>query len=317
MQRPGILAIVGATATGKSSLGLALAGAIGGEIVNADALQVYRGLDIGTAKPTPEERRRVPHHLIDLLDPEEPWSAGEFARRARPVLDEIRGRGRLPVVVGGSGFYVHALLRGLAPLPPRQPQVRRELERRMEADGLASLRRELERLDPATAARLAPGDRQRIVRALEVVLATGRPLSQWQAEAPPAELRPAALRVGLTLPRAILYDRIGARVHRMIECGWVEEVAGLLRRGVDPAAPAFQAIGYRQIVCHIRGERALDVAVRDIVLATRRFAKRQETWFRNKEPEVIWLRAGDEGRLLARVLRLASRARPWRGHGEA
>jgi len=284
-----ILAIVGATATGKSELALRLAEAAGGEIVNADALQVYRGLEIGTAKPSAAQRARVPHHLIDLLDPSEPFSAGEFARRARAALREIDGRGRPALVVGGSGLYLRALVGGLAELPAPVPEVRAELERRRIAEGLAPLRAELERLDPPTAARLAAGDTQRTLRALEVVVATGRPLSSWLGGASGSAAPPLAVRkVGLTLPRAVLYDRIESRVREMIARGWLDEVRALLASGVGPECPAFQAIGYAQWVRHLAGELHFEAAVREIVVATRRYAKRQETWFR-READVEWL----------------------------
>ena len=284
---PPVLAIVGPTATGKSELGMRVAREVGGEIVNADALQVYRGLDVGTAKPTPEERREVPHHLIDLLDPQERFSAGEFARQGRRAIEAIRGRGRLPIVVGGSGFYLQALFEGLSPLPPADPELRRELARRAAEEGPETVHAMLARVDPATARRLPAGDVQRVVRALEVAITTGRPLSRWIAERPPGEDPLPAFRVALTLPRTLLYDRIAARVARMLAQGWVEEVRGLLDQGVDPEAPAFQAIGYRQIVRFVQGGWSLDEAVDETVRATRRFAKRQLTWFRN-EPEVRW-----------------------------
>jgi tRNA dimethylallyltransferase len=283
-----VLAIVGPTASGKSELGLRVARQAGGEIVNADALQVYRGLDVGTAKPSTEERREVPHHLIDLLDPEERFSAGEFARHGRQAIEEIRGRGRLPIVVGGSGFYLQALFEGLSPLPPSDPALRRERSRRAAEEGPEAGHAVLAAVDPATARRLAPADVQRVVRALEVAITTGRPLSRWIAERPAGEDPLPAVRVALTLPRTLLYDRIAARVARMLAQGWVEEVRDLLDRGVDPEAPAFQAIGYRQMVRFVRGEQSLDEAVADTVQATRRFAKRQLTWFRN-EADVRWL----------------------------
>jgi tRNA dimethylallyltransferase len=283
-----VLAIVGATATGKSALALRLAEATGGEIVNADALQVYRGLDVGTAKPTLEERRRVRHHLIDILDPVEPYSAGEFARRGRAALEEIGSRRRPALVVGGSGLYLRALEGGLAALPPADLRQRAELEARLARGGLAALRAELEVLDPPTAQRLAPGDTQRTLRALEVALATGRPLSSWLAQPPPAEDARLSLRkVGLTLPRAVLYDRIGSRVEVMVAQGWIDEVRGLLASGLERGCPAFQAIGYSQWVRHLNGELELERAIREIQTATRRYAKRQETWFR-REPSVEW-----------------------------
>ena len=296
-----VLAIVGPTATGKSALGMALAERLGGEILNADALQVYRGFDIGTAKPGAEERARVPHHLIDILEPHEPYSAGEFARRARETIAEIEGRGRLPIVVGGSGLYLRALFQGISPLPPGDPEVRQRLRERLTEEGLPALVQELWRLDPPTAARLKPGDTQRVLRALEVALVAGRPLSAFLTEQPFGAQRIAAINVGLTVPRSILYDQIAGRVARMVEGGWVEEVAGLLRQGLSPDLPAFQAIGYRQLVRHLRGDGSLDEAIGETVKATRRFAKRQETWFR-KESDVTWFSAQELEERIPRVI---------------
>jgi tRNA dimethylallyltransferase len=298
-----IIAVVGATATGKTDLGLRLAEALGGEIVNADALQAYRGLDVGTAKPTAEERARAPHHLVDVLEPTQRWSAGEFARQARQAIEEIHARGRWALVVGGSGFYLKALFEGLTPLPRAQPEIRAELKRREAEEGPEALHAELAAADPASAARLAPADRQRVVRALEVLRATGRPLSEWIA-AQPAPARPlSALHVGLTLPRGILYDRIAVRVAGMMQRGWLAEVQELLERGIGPSAPAFQAIGYRQLVRHVHGEITLEEAVADTVRATRRFAKRQQTWFR-REPQVRWFDPRDLSAGVSGVLEL-------------
>jgi len=314
MDRPPVLAVVGATATGKSTLGMALAERLRGEIVSADALQVYRGFDIGTAKPSLADRERVRHHLVDILDPHETYSAGEFARRARQAIVEIQGRGRLPIVVGGSGLYLRALFAGISPVPPGDPEVRRRLRERLGSAGLGSLREELASLDPATAARLSAGDTQRVLRALEVALVSGRPLSTWIAEQPFGTQGIAAIRVGLTLPRSILYDQIAGRVARMMEAGWGEEVAGLLRQGLSPGLPAFQAIGYRQLVRCLQGGRSLEQAVAEIVQETRRFAKRQETWFR-KEPDVTWFSALDLEQQLAGVLDYAKHRGIGRAYG--
>lgn len=302
-----VVAILGATATGKSAVALAVAEALGGEIVNADALQVYRGFDIGTAKPTAEERARVPHHLLDILEPSERFSAGEFARRARQVLAEIEERGSLALVVGGSGLYLRALLEGISPVPRGDPEVRRRLRRRLEREGLPALEAELAERDPATAARLAAGDTQRVLRALEVVLASGVPLSRWIERQPFGDQRLPALKIGLTLPRTILYDRIAARVVRMLDRGWLKEVEDLLKRGVEANLPAFQAIGYRQLVGHLRGEASLEEAVEEITRQTRRFAKRQETWFR-KEPEVVWVQADSPTEVTPRTLQIIERS---------
>lgn len=293
-----IITIVGPTAGGKSALALRLAEEYGGEIINADALQVYRGFDIGTAKPGPEERARVRHHLIDILEPTQRYSAGEFSRRARLAIDEIHGRGRLPIVVGGSGLYIRALHEGISPIPSGDKKLRQDLRKWVEKDGLLSLYEKLRELDPETAARLPPGDRQRILRALEVVLSSGKPLSQWIAAKPFGLKRLPALRIGLTLPRRVIYDRIARRMTRMVEAGWVEEVESLSTAGIPDDAPAFQAIGYRQILRFLRGELSLNAALEETVRATRRFAKRQETWFR-KEPDVRWFSPEElEGRKL-------------------
>ncbi len=289
---PPVLVIVGPTAVGKSALGLRLAEWLGGEIVSADALQAYRGLDIGTAKPTQEERAVVPHHLIDILEPYEDFSAGEFARRARQVIAEIESRHGMPVVVGGSGLYLRALLDGLSPIPAVEPSVREDLRQQLQRQGLPALLEELREVDPASAARLRPGDTQRVLRALEVSISTGRPFSAWISDRPVGEPSLEAVRVGLTLERGLLYDRVAHRVHRMIEAGWVEEVEQLLGQGLSPHLPAFQAIGYRQLAAHLTGELSLEDAIEETIRATRRFAKRQLTWFR-KEKEITWFSAED------------------------
>lgn len=289
-----VLAIAGATATGKSTLALALAERLGGEVVNADALQVYRGLDIGTAKPTAAERAGVPHHLIDILEPDERYSAGEFVRRARPAIEGIAAAGRVPIVVGGSGLYQRALVHGLAALPAVAPAVRAHLRERLRTEGLPRLRAELAAVDPATAARLQPADSQRTLRALELWHATGETWSSWLAGHQPANEH-RVLRIGLTLERAILYDRIETRVRGMVAAGWVEEVRALVDRAQGSTAsladwPGFQAIGYRQLLRVVAGASLLDQALGDTIAATRHYAKRQETWFRH-ENEIRWFDA--------------------------
>lgn len=302
------LAVVGPTAVGKTGFALRLAEGLAAhgvdaEIVNADALQVYRGLDLGTVKPSVEERARVRHHMVDVVEPEERFSAGEFARRARTVLDDLHAHGARGLVVGGSGFYHKALFEGLSPLPTPDAEVRESLAARAREEGSEALHEELRAVDPEAAERLSPGDTQRVARALEVWLSTGRTLTSWIA-AQPAPARPlSALHVGLTVPRSILYDAIAARVSAMLERGWIEEVEHLLQRGVDPECPAFQAIGYRQLVRHLHGEWSLDEAVADTVRATRQFAKRQWTWFR-RQRQVVWLDARDAAQRASDVLEL-------------
>jgi tRNA dimethylallyltransferase len=311
-----VVVVLGATATGKSALAMRLAEALGGEIVNADALQVYRGLDIGTGKATPEERTRVPHHLLDLVDPDTPISAGALARRARTAIAEIQDRGRLPIVVGGSGLYLRALLAGISPMPPVDAALRRWLGAAAAERGLSWLRRWLRVLDPDAAARTAEGDTHRTLRALEIALASGRRQGWWIARRPFADGALPCLRVGLTLPRSVLYHRIADRVSAMVAAGWVEEVVGLVAAGWHPGTAAFQAIGYRQLAQHLRGEVSLDQAVEETVRATCRFAKRQSTWFR-REPEVTWFEADDPTATFARVLDFLKNRGAGRFHGEA
>jgi len=282
-----VIAIVGPTAAGKSALALALAEAVGGEIVNADALQVYRGFDIGTAKPSQEDRRRVPHHLVDILDSTERYSAGEFARRARSALKEIAERRRTAILVGGSGLYLRALWSGIAPLPPVDAAVRSRLHARLEAEGLSPLHAELARLDPQTTARLGGGDSQRILRALEVAITTGESLTSWIARQPFGTETVSMRKVGLTLPRSVLYDAIAVRVRSMLNSGWLDEVRDLLAGGVDRASPALQAIGYRQWLEFLDGARSYEESLQKVITLTRRFAKRQETWFR-REQGIDW-----------------------------
>jgi tRNA dimethylallyltransferase len=313
---PPALVLLGPTAVGKSALAMELAAELGGEIVNADALQLYQGFDIGTGKPTAEERRRIPHHLLDLLRPEERLSAGEFARRARATVAAIQARDRLPLVVGGSGLYLRALLGGISPMPTVPASLRQWLQAAAARQGLPALRRWLRCLDPMGAARTREGDTQRTLRALEVVLTSGRPQGWWIAQQPFGDGGLPALRVGLTLPRAILYDRIAGRVSAMIADGWVGEVENILQAGLDPGLPAFQAIGYRQLARHLRGEIGLDRAVEDTIRATRRFAKRQLTWFRG-EADVHWLDAREPSLLGLRVRELLQARDIGRAHGEA
>lgn len=297
-----IVLLAGATATGKSAVALAAARAAGAEIVGADAFQLYRGLDLGTAKPDAAARALVPHHLVDVLEPSAACSAGEYARRARAALAEIAARGRPALVVGGSGLYLRALEAGLAPTPAVPRALRAALAARLAREGLAALRAELARLDPAAAARVAPRDTQRTLRALEVALATGRPLTSWQEE--PSAAPPVAFhaRFGLTVPRAVLYDRIAARVAEMAARGWALEVERLLASGLARDAPALRAIGYREWMRCLEGETGREATIERIVRATRRYAKRQETWFR-REAGIVWLDGLDPGGAIETVRR--------------
>ena len=291
-----LIVVAGPTASGKSALALRLARERGGEIVSCDSQQVYRGLDLGTAKPSAAERAAVPHHLLDVADPRESYSAAEFARAARLALDDIRARGRLAIVAGGTGLYLRALLHGLFEGPSRDEALRARLERIASRRGDARLHRLLARVDPAAARRIAPRDRVRVVRALEVYFRTGRPISEEHrgGGAPLAGFRPFL--VGLAPDRARLRDAVAARTRRMLADGLVDEVRGLLAAGVPADAWPLQAIGYRQAMAVVRGERTEAQAELEIVAATMRFAKRQMTWFRHQEPGLRWFGDAEDAR---------------------
>lgn len=278
------LLIAGPTASGKTALALRLAEAIGGEIVGADALQLYRDLRALSARPPPEEAARVPHHLFGMADAAEAWSVGRWLAAAEPVLADIAGRGRTAIVVGGTGLYFRALTQGLVQLPAVPAEVRREAQDRFDRIGEAAFRTELRAIDPASETRIAPGDRQRLTRALEVHAATGRSLSDWQAASTPPIARDYRA-VVLEPPRAALYARCDARFQMMLDAGALEEVRALLGRGLDPALPAMKAVGVRELGAHLRGEIGLAEAVALAQQQTRRYAKRQLTWFRHQTPD--------------------------------
>ncbi len=288
MKVPPLLVVAGPTASGKSELALEAAERLGGEIISADAFAVYRGMDIGTDKPGPEARRRVRHHLIDIADPTQRFSAGDFVREADAAIAQIRARGKTPVVAGGTHFYIRALLLGLFPSPPHDQELRRQLEAAWSADR-ASLWTELERADPALTRRLNPGDRQRILRALEVWRLTGVPLSEhWRRHR--TARRYHALIVAPLRERADLYARIDLRVDAMFSSGFVEEVRHLLTQGVSPRAHAMKAIGYRQIVEVVYGKSSLAQAKEATKRASRHLAKRQLTWLRHlRESNLHWV----------------------------
>ena len=286
---PPLVAIIGPTAVGKTEISIHLAEQLNGEIVSADSRLLYRGMDIGTAKPSPEDRARVPHHLIDVTEPENPWSLGLFRRAAHEVIEAIHIRGRLPFLVGGTGQYVLAILEGWSP-PPKSddPDVRSELEDFASAYGSPALHERLADVDPDTASRIDHRNVRRVVRALEIYHVTGLPPSQQRIVQPPPF---RVLRVGLSLPRSELYARIDARIDAMLETGLVKEVEGLLARGLPPDLPAMTAIGYHQIADYLQGVISLDEAVRRMRRATRQFVRRQSNWFKADDPHIHWFEA--------------------------
>ncbi len=279
-----VLVLTGATATGKTAAGIVLAARIGGEIISMDSRQVYRGMDIGTAKPTRAERAGIPHHGFDRVDPDERYSAGRFAREARAWIAEIRARGRTPILVGGTGFFLRALTHPFFEEPPLDRARRAALDAWLARRDTDSLRRWLRALDPGSPWADEGGGRQRLTRGIEVALLTGRPLSWWHARAslPVAPLRPR-IHV-LEWPAEALRRRIDARVHDMIERGLPGEVRGLLGRGYTETTPGMSATGYTELIPWARGTRTLDAAIALIQAATRRYARRQRTWFRNQLP---------------------------------
>lgn len=281
------IAIVGPTGVGKSALAMALAEAFGGEIVSADSRQVYRHLDIGTAKPTADERVRVPHHLLDVVDPDETFDAARYRAIAIEAVRLIRGRGRPVLICGGTGLYVRALLHGLFPGPVASPTLRRELENLEISCGPGTLHRRLAAVDPAAATRLHPHDMLRVVRALEVAELTGRPISAWQRDHRFGDRSVRALIIGCVRAHGELLTRIETRCRAMIAAGLLEEIRGLWARGYAPDLAALQSVGYREMGSHLRGECDFDTAFDDFVRATRRLAKRQMTWFRG-EAETMW-----------------------------
>lgn len=282
MAEPLLIAVVGPTASGKSALGLALARAYAGEIVSCDSLQVYRGLDVGSAKAAAEEQAAVPHHLLDVVDPDQDFSAADYARLARPAVGDIVARGRLPLVVGGTGLYLRALVRGLFAGPARDPELRQRLQALGERHGDRRLHRLLRRVDPAAAERIEARDRVRVIRALEVFFRSGRSISRFFEEG--AEpLTGVEVRVlGLAPPRERLRAAVVARTEAMFARGLLAEVEGLLKKYPETVRP-LRAIGYREAVAVLRGRATEEQAQRDIVVATMQYAKRQMTWFRHQE----------------------------------
>jgi tRNA dimethylallyltransferase len=295
VQETPVILLCGPTASGKTAAALEIAERIGAEIVNADSGQVYRGMTIGTAKPTREERGRVPFHVIDVLDPDTPFSAADFRSQAQAALHDIQERGKRALVVGGTGLYLRALEQGLFDGPARDDAIRAALEERIEAEGVESLHRELEKVDPAAAASIPSRNRHRIIRALEVHRLTGRPISEFwrEHESSRGGVSPPRIfiKFGLDLPKDELALRIEERVEGMIEQGLLAEARGLWERW-GRAAPGLKLIGYKEIVSYLEGRTGLEEAVALIIKNTRQYAKRQRTWFK-KDREIEWFDSPD------------------------
>jgi tRNA dimethylallyltransferase len=297
-----LVVLSGPTASGKSSLALALAREFPVEIVNADSLQVYRRFDIGTAKPTAAERDEIPHHLIDVADPDEPYDAGRYVREAERAIGEIRSRGKVPMLVGGTGMYIRALLRGLDPLPS-DPCVREALSRRWEAEGGAALHAELARVDPETSAKVHPSDRHRVVRALEIAAVAGIPPSRARAAWSAAGPRHGCLFLALWPDRETMYRGIDARTEEMFRRALVEEVRGLLAGGVDRSLKPMMALGYRHAAAHLLDGVPLPETVAAVKRDTRRYAKRQMTWL-SSEPNLVHIVPAAASRPPSEVVRM-------------
>ncbi|WP_256105047.1 tRNA (adenosine(37)-N6)-dimethylallyltransferase MiaA [Streptomyces sp. ODS05-4] len=302
---PRVIAVVGPTAAGKSDLGVFLAQRLGGEVVNADSMQLYRGMDIGTAKLTPEERGGVPHHLLDVWDVTEAASVAEYQRMARAEIDRLLAEGRTPVLVGGSGLYVRGAVDALE-FPGTDPAVRARLEAELEQHGPGALHTRLAAADPEAARAILPGNGRRIVRALEVIEITGRPFT---ANLPGPDSVYDTVQIGVDVERPELDERITRRVDRMWEAGLVDEVRELAARGLREGRTASRALGYQQVLAALAGECAEDEAKAETVRATKRFARRQDSWFR-RDPRVHWLSgaAAHRGELPHRALALVERA---------
>lgn len=301
---PLALILLGPTGSGKTALSLMLAERFSGEIVSCDSVAVYRGMELGTAKPSLEERARVPHHLIDVAKPDEPFTAGAYMKAARAALREIDARGRVPIVTGGTGLYLRALTDGLFAGPARQEELRARLTSAAQKRGSAWLRRILQRLDPASAARIHANDTPKLIRAIEVCLAARRPLSEVLARDPLTGFR--LLRIGLNPPRAALYDRLNARCAAMFSAGLMDETRGLLARYGQ--VKALDSLGYRQALAVLNGTLTAEAAVTAAQQGHRNYAKRQLTWFR-REPDVHWLAGfGDDNEIARTAAELVQNA---------
>ncbi len=284
-----LVAVVGPTAVGKTALAMRLAEVLPVEVVSADSRQVYRGMDIGTAKPTLRERERVPHHLVDVVNPDQPFSLAQYQGLAGEAIETIHARGRIPLLVGGTGLYVRAVLEGLrVPQVEPDPGLRAKLAAEAASEGYATLHQRLRALDPVAAERIDARNVRRVVRALEVCYRMGQPMSSLQRAVPPPY---SILRIGLRMSRELLYRRIDQRLERMIEAGLVEEVRSLVEQGYGYDLPAMSGLGYREIGAYLRGEITLAQAVTHIQWHTHRFVRQQATWFRADDASIAWFEA--------------------------
>ena len=285
--KPKIVVICGPTAIGKTTVAIDIAQKINGEIISADSMQIYRYMDIGTAKPASEEQARVTHHMIDIVDPDEHFDAAQFSARARNRVLEIQNRGAVPYVVGGTGLYIKSLIHGMFQSRPVDPAIRERLKAEAEKFGPKYLHQRLRKYDRDTAAKLHPNDAYRIIRALETVEATGKSISDYHREHKFGETPFHVLKIGLTIERDLLYDRINQRVDAMIQDGLLDEVKSLLRKGFSPDLKSMQSIGYRHMLDHLQTRLPWDECIRTMKRDTRRYAKRQLTWF-NADSEIVW-----------------------------
>jgi tRNA dimethylallyltransferase len=297
-----LVVILGPTASGKSALAIRLAQDLDGEILACDSTQVYRYFDIGTGKISPAEREGIPHHLIDLVEPHDVFTAGEYAARATAVLADVTARRKIPIMTAGTGLYLRALLEGLSDAPTRSEDLRERLRRKARERGAAHLHKLLARLDREAAKRIAPRDTQKVIRAIEMRVLAGKAVDEIHRAGRKGLQGYTVTKIGLNPPRALLYKRIHARVEKMIASGWLGEVRRLIEHGVVREAKPFQFIGYAELREHLEGRMPLEAAVESIQQATRRYAKRQITWFR-KEPAVHWLAEfGDNPAIAAAAL---------------
>lgn len=286
---PQIITIAGPTASGKTALSIQLAKEIGGEIVSCDSMQVYKDMDIGTAKPTLEEQERIPHHMLSVAEPWEDFSVSRYCAMADPIVEDILRRGKSPIIVGGTGLYMDALIRGNAFAPCPSTGRREELEALAASQGIEAVIEKLQKVDPESAARLHPSDQKRIIRAMEVYLETGMTITEHNRKTQEIPPKYQPIRFALTdRQRQTLYDRIDRRVDAMVEAGLMEEIQGLLARGIPEKCTAMQAIGYKEFVAALHGACTLEEAAQQVKQSSRRYAKRQLTWFR-RNPENIWL----------------------------